>query len=596
MKFVALLLSLLAAGCASSSRYVAKVNQDEVTGDEAIRVFGRQHMAMEKALGDEQDIRRMLPRVVERRLMVQEAYQLGLDADPGVVEGTARYENEQLAALFRKREVDVTMTATDAEVTAGYDLMQSKNLARQVVVPGRKEAEALRARVVAGESIERIARSDSTAPSTKRGGLIVVQWGAPDVVREKVVFALAEGQVSEVYESGLGWEFDQLEKRGPVEMPPLDEIRSRVEDVIVQRKVKAHREALDAELWRKFDVQLAKCPGTVESLTGALDGAAGQEACATWRGGRLTAREVARRMKPETLAESSPEEVARMVDTRVRDMVTRVLYGYEGASRGWAPLPEVADAVRFKKEDLMEAKLYSDYVFKSVAVTDEEAKAFYEANKGEFTRPASYVLAHVLVETQEEAVKARADAVAGEPFEEIAKKRSRDAATAPKGGLVGFAAEPQLQGPFKAVIPLGEGEMSEAIQSRYGWHVVKVLKKNPAQPLTWDEAAAGAKEQALQQKANVKYAEWVRRLRDQATIELSDAGIEAMSARQLEALRKDESEKKARSDAARAKADAEEARKAASKKKAADAKAAAAAKDGAAAPATAPAPAATPAK
>ncbi len=584
VKTPALLLVLLAIGCASPSRYVVKVNQDEIGEAEMLQVFGRQHQSMELALGDEQDIRKLVPRAVERRLLVQEAYRLGLDTDPAVLEGTARFENEQLSDLFRKSDVDQPVVVTQAELAAAYAQMSNKNLARQIVVASREKAEALRARALAGEPLESMARAESIAQSNKRGGLIIVQWGAPDLARERVVFALTEGQTSEVYESGLGWEFDQLEKRGPVEMPPLDEIQTSVEDVLSRRKAAAHKEAVDAALFQKYDVKMGACPQTLEALRKAQEGKAGDEVCASWKGGTLTAGQLARRMRPEGLAELPPDAVARSAATSAHDMVARVLYGYEGAARGWAARPEVVSAVRFKRENLMEDKLYADYVFKGIAVTDAEAKAFYEANKADFTRPAAYVLAHVLVDTQAEAVKARADALAGEPFEEIAKKRSKDAATASKGGMVGYASEEQLQGPFKVVVLLNEGELSDAIQSKYGWHVVKVVKKMPAHQLTWDEASGWAKERALQQKDSDQYIKWVTRLRETATVDVSDAGVEAMAASRLAALRQDEAEKKAKDAARKAKVDAEEARREASKKKAADAKAAAAKEGGAAAP------------
>ncbi len=548
MQVKAVALSLLLVGCAST-RYVAKVNDDEITGDEVVRVFGQQHVAMERALGDEQDIRRFLDRVIDRRLLVQEAYRLGLQDDPAVQEGTARFEQDQLALLYRKREIEDRASVSQAEVEAAYVQMQTKFLARQVVAGTKEEALALAARVKGGEDPESIARSASKAPSSRRGGLIVVQWGALDDAREQVVFALQDGQVSEVYRSDLGWEFDVLEKRGPVTLASLDEVRPQIEGVLRQRKIRHLERDLAEELWRKYDAKAEPCLATAEEIKKAAEDAAeaGDKVCATWKGGKLLALDVARRVgRQRGGPHSAMTDPVAAVEPTVRQLVTQALFGLDAASRGWTRELEIVEAVRFKRESLMEEKLYAAYLFSNLSVTDEEARAYYDANKERFVRPAAYALAHIVVDTPEAAAQVKAELAAGASFEALAKERSKDPQTAARGGLVGVADESEMKGVFKVVAGLNAGEVSDVIQSPAGYHVVKVLEKRAARQLTWEEAAPAARDRVMREKSTAIYDKWTSKLRAEASIEVNDAGIKAFAAHRLDEIQKEIAERKAK--------------------------------------------------
>lgn len=108
----------------------------------------------------------------------------------------------------------------------------------------------------------------------------------------------------------------------------------------------------------------------------------------------------------------------------------------------------------------------------------------------------------------------------GEDFGELAKAHSGDTTSAFKGGDLGWV-NPQDLGPqFEEMLdPLQPGQVSAPFNTPYGWHLVQVLDRRQQQ--------AGAEVQRdqirnvlFQRRAEEEWELWLRRLRDEAYVEI----------------------------------------------------------------------------
>ena len=98
---------------------------------------------------------------------------------------------------------------------------------------------------------------------------------------------------------------------------------------------------------------------------------------------------------------------------------------------------------------------------------------------GEQTFYASQVKAsHILVGRKSEAEKLRQQILDGEiTFEDAAKKYSL-CPSREEGGDLGFFPRGVMAGPFeKAAFSLPIGEISQPVETRFGWHLIKVVDK-----------------------------------------------------------------------------------------------------------------------
>ncbi|MCL4296585.1 MAG: peptidylprolyl isomerase [Anaerolineae bacterium] len=85
---------------------------------------------------------------------------------------------------------------------------------------------------------------------------------------------------------------------------------------------------------------------------------------------------------------------------------------------------------------------------------------------------------HILVETEEEAKKVIERLKNGEDFATLAEELSKDTGSGAVGGDLGFVPQGRfVESVDKAVFSLPIGQVSEPIQSDFGWHVIEVLER-----------------------------------------------------------------------------------------------------------------------
>jgi len=107
----------------------------------------------------------------------------------------------------------------------------------------------------------------------------------------------------------------------------------------------------------------------------------------------------------------------------------------------------------------------------------------------------------------------------GKDFAEMARQYSEDASAA-NGGDLGWVnpgdTVPQFE---KAMNALKPGEISEPIQSPFGWHIIQVLERRK-QDMTKEAARLKARQEIRARKSEEAYQDWVRELRDRAYVEI----------------------------------------------------------------------------
>jgi len=149
------------------------------------------------------------------------------------------------------------------------------------------------------------------------------------------------------------------------------------------------------------------------------------------------------------------------------------------------------------------------------AVTEEAVQAAYDAAFAEATPGTEYNAAHILVPTQEEAQAAKDRIDAGADFAEVAREMSTDA-SGPGGGSLGWFGTGMMVAPFEeAVKALAPGEVSDPVETQFGWHLIKLNEtRDQAIPML-DEVRAQIEQQVQQQTIEARLAE----LTEAATVE-----------------------------------------------------------------------------
>jgi peptidyl-prolyl cis-trans isomerase SurA len=115
-------------------------------------------------------------------------------------------------------------------------------------------------------------------------------------------------------------------------------------------------------------------------------------------------------------------------------------------------------------------------------------------------------------------------------FGELAKKYSEDGSAA-NGGNLGWMGPGDLVPEFdQAMNRLQIGEVSNPVKSEFGWHLIQVLERREAQ-LTVEKQRQFARAAIRERKFEQAYQDWLRELRDTATVKIINADDPAASPR-----------------------------------------------------------------
>jgi len=139
----------------------------------------------------------------------------------------------------------------------------------------------------------------------------------------------------------------------------------------------------------------------------------------------------------------------------------------------------------------------------AATVSDDELRRDYNQNAAQFQVPSRVHVEHILLFTrgmttdaQIAEVQKRAEDVLkeikkGTKFEDAAKKYSEDTQTKEKGGDLGWIVQGQTVAAFeKAAFNTSKGGISDVVKTEYGFHIIKVLDKEAAHTVPFEEAKA----------------------------------------------------------------------------------------------------------
>jgi peptidyl-prolyl cis-trans isomerase SurA len=115
----------------------------------------------------------------------------------------------------------------------------------------------------------------------------------------------------------------------------------------------------------------------------------------------------------------------------------------------------------------------------------------------------------------------RAQIAGGDDFATVARAVSEDTGSAAEGGDLGWVSAGAFPDPEfeQRVLALPIGELSEPIQSRFGWHLAQVLERR-SHDTTDEVKRTQCARQLRAAKAEEERELWVRRLRDQAFVDI----------------------------------------------------------------------------
>jgi peptidyl-prolyl cis-trans isomerase C len=225
-------------------------------------------------------------------------------------------------------------------------------------------------------------------------------------------------------------------------------------------------------------------------------------------------------------------------------------------ARKTAPSPEMFDAqirasgmtleqVRERAcEEQLARRVLERETTNGIAISDAAAKKFYDANPEQFEEPEQVRVSHILISTLEPPdplnpraqqrplppekkkekeklardIKARADK--GEDFGKLVKQYSEDPGSKDKGGEYKFPRKQMVPEFEAAAFSLKTNQISDLVETRYGYHIIKLLEKFPAKREQFAEAETKIKDYLVGQEAQKALPAYLDKIKAEAGVKL----------------------------------------------------------------------------
>ncbi len=256
----------------------------------------------------------------------------------------------------------------------------------------------------------------------------------------------------------------------------------------------------------------------------------------------------------------SDERLAEIKTDVLETMINEELLFQESRNKGITVEPEAVatDLKRIKKgfptdadfkkliaeSGLTEAELQSDIerghvinklidneIMSLVVIPDREIRTFYDTHPNSFKKSEQVRASHILIKVDSQAEpsvkeekKAKLQKIqkrlkGGEDFAVLAKEFS-ECPSNTKGGDLGYFGRGKMVKPFEdAAFKLKKGEVSDIVETQFGYHLIKVVDKEPASVMGYEDVKDKIGQYLKQEKTGKELKRYIEELRKKAVIE-----------------------------------------------------------------------------
>ncbi|MGB5745870.1 MAG: peptidylprolyl isomerase [Desulfobacterales bacterium] len=237
----------------------------------------------------------------------------------------------------------------------------------------------------------------------------------------------------------------------------------------------------------------------------------------------------------EVLYQESQKAGIKIADQKVNDQLANIKKRFpneEEFKKALASMDLTEEEVRAQiQRGLAIRELIDEKVASKIAITDEETNAYYTGNPQLFKQPEKVKASHILIKVEPTADDAK-KAEAGKKIEEIQQKLKEggdfaqlakeysEGPSSTKGGDLGYFQRGQMVKPFEdTAFSMKANEVSGRVETRFGYHLIKVYDKKPEQTLSYADVKDKIAQRLKQEKVEKDATQYVENLKKDAKVE-----------------------------------------------------------------------------
>ncbi|MEW6585598.1 MAG: peptidyl-prolyl cis-trans isomerase [Nitrospirota bacterium] len=445
------------------------VDGTPVTEEDVTYALTIAHRREDLSGGGSLDIRSYIDKLVDDRLIMNEARSAGMDQYPEVRQAVAAYVLRESVVRLHKEEIVGRVSVTPQEAEEFYHKNYERFIMKIIDADSAEKAEKILGYLKEGADFEAVTEKYLSNPAENRGEVALTRLSLSPVLRE-AASGLKEGETSGSVKIGEKYYIVKLIRREKAAAEEFARMRRQVEKTLRGEKEQARSDEYLAYLRGKAEIKIN------QQLLAALNLNCSEEerkrlltderSLATVNGSDITVAEFSASF-PRTSRKSKEQLVENWIDKKLVDG--------EALSRHYENLPEMRKKIERYENQLLKDIFIKKIILPQIVVSEKILEDYYTRHANAFVKPVCYKTRRITVKTREEAEEIAESLEDGADFGWIAKRKSVDP-FAGKGGDAGCLTVREMpETARKFVDTLRPGDVSPVVEidSLYGIFVMQ---------------------------------------------------------------------------------------------------------------------------
>lgn len=216
-------------------------------------------------------------------------------------------------------------------------------------------------------------------------------------------------------------------------------------------------------------------------------------------------------------------------DDEVEEALASIQRGYpEGGFE--EVLQDETTLLRWKeqlRQRLLIEKVISRVSQVTSSIDEKTMRQYYEKHREQFVVTEQVRVRQIVVKDRKDAESMLRKLKRGDPFDALAKQHSLGP-EAEEGGDLGFFGRGEMPEEFDVVFSLQEGELSDIIQSPYGFHIFQVVAKRGQSELDFAQVKDQIRNVIIREEADKTFQDWLKSIKKEANITVNKSALEGI--------------------------------------------------------------------
>ena len=510
---------------------LAVVNDDLIRTSDFDRIFMNLHRKQSTQQKDTFDYRKLLNKLINDRLLIQEAIALGFDTDEQLLKqlNEDRIQNA-IRQFFRenfKPDLNIGEDAVLAYFTSNYYRMQIRSIS---LIDSLASVEVYRS-LLSGCDMDSLAREVSLDMYRYKGGLQNLKYYADIEVelRDRAV-KLKPGEINRPIPFRTGFTVIRLENRVPADTAELGKLRNKIESFLKQREIESASRDFIEYLYSEYPVK--EDSRVIEKIYADSSGIFTQQfgqgtgKIAIYHDDNFLTVDTEIRNKISHMAMTSAQKplgllIADGIQKAKDDLVIKTA----AITAGYLENTAVMDIYQHSMDSALIELYLQDTVLPGIVFNRAEFDSYYEEHREDFRKPAQYKMDELLIADEATAHEIEKALAEGADFDFQVKSHNLAISSGnDQRSWVTLESYPEI---IKAQIEsLKIGDATAAYPTGDGWLIIRIKDSRPGEINTIDEVDMKIREAMFQMKFTENLDNALKVLKENSSVILNQKGID----------------------------------------------------------------------